>query len=252
LPNFSVPFRIHTDASKHSIGAVISQFINDDEKPIAYASRTLNSAEQNYSTSERVMLAIVWSAKTFKQYVYGNEIEFLTDHKPLVDLVKLSEPAGRLGKLVVKIQHLNHTLKYKRGLDNANADALSRLKFCAVSLLFDINWRKLQEEDDELQMLKQQIVLHVHQPKLDKFFQNHISSISLEDGLLYFQTDSSSKRIIFPQAARNEVLSVLHSRTLSGHLGTKKTIEKIKERHCKQSCLHASTGSLIRFTRIKA
>jgi hypothetical protein len=145
-------------------------------------------------------------------------------------LVKLSEPSGRLGKLVVKIQHLNHTLKYKRGLDNGNADALSRLKFCAVSLLFDIDWRKLQEQDDELQMLKQQMELQVHQPKLDKFYQNHISSISLDNGLFCFQTEASNKRIIVPEAARNEVIQELHSRTLSGHLGSKKTIEKVKER----------------------
>ena len=48
--------------------------------------------------------------------------------------------------------------------------------------------------------------------------------------LLYFQTESSNKSIIVPEEARNEVFKDLHSRTLSGHLGNKKTMEKIKER----------------------
>ena len=229
LPDFSKPFRIHCDASGHSLGSVISQIFENGERPIAYASRALNDHERNYSTSEREMLAIVWSAKKFKQYIYGFDVEFLTDHKPLVDLVKFSEPSGRLAKLIVKIQHLNYTLTYKRGLDNANADALSRLKFCAVSLIFDLNWRELQEQDDELQMLKQQLDFQVHQPKLDKFYQNHMSKISFENGLFYFQTEAN-KCIIVPLAARSEVLKELHARTLSGHLGINKTKDKIRER----------------------
>jgi hypothetical protein len=62
----------------------------------------------------------------------------------------------------------------------------------------------------------------VHQPKLDNCFQNQ-TELDIA-GLLYFQTESSSKRIV-PQATRDEVL-----KDVSGHLGTKKTMEKIKER----------------------
>ena len=48
-PEFNAPFEIHTDASKLKIGAVISQ----KGKPIALYSRKMNSAQQNYTTTEK-------------------------------------------------------------------------------------------------------------------------------------------------------------------------------------------------------
>ena len=54
-PDFNAPFEIHTDASKLKIGAVISQKV----KPIAFYSRKMNSAQQNYTTTEKELLSIV-------------------------------------------------------------------------------------------------------------------------------------------------------------------------------------------------
>ena len=48
-PDFNAPFEIHTDASKLEIGAVISQ----KYKPIAFYSRKMNSAQQNYTTTDK-------------------------------------------------------------------------------------------------------------------------------------------------------------------------------------------------------
>ena len=48
-PDFNAPFEIHTDASKFQLGAVISQKV----KPIAFYSRKMNSAQQNYTTTEK-------------------------------------------------------------------------------------------------------------------------------------------------------------------------------------------------------
>lgn len=57
-PNFQKPFILTTDASNHAIGAVLSQGQLPNDKPIAYASRTLNETETKYSTIEKELLGL--------------------------------------------------------------------------------------------------------------------------------------------------------------------------------------------------
>jgi len=63
-PNFELPFILTTDASKLAVAAVLSQVQDGVDRPIAYASRQMNRAEQAYNASESEMLALVW-AKNF-------------------------------------------------------------------------------------------------------------------------------------------------------------------------------------------
>src|SRR5436190_18592636 len=82
-PDFTQEFIVTTDASDYAIGAVLSQGTVGQDRPIAYASRVLSRAEQNYSTTEKELLAIVWAVKHFRPYVYGTKFKIVTDHKPL-------------------------------------------------------------------------------------------------------------------------------------------------------------------------
>ena len=78
-PDFNAPFEIHTDDSKLKIGAVISQ----KGKPIAFYSQKMNSAQQNYTTTDKELLSIVASLKEFCNILLGNQITVYTDHKNL-------------------------------------------------------------------------------------------------------------------------------------------------------------------------
>ena len=78
-PDFNAPFEIHTDSSKLNIGAVISKKGN----PIAFYSRKINSAQQNYTTTEKELLFIVATLEDFHNILLGHKITVYTDHKNL-------------------------------------------------------------------------------------------------------------------------------------------------------------------------
>lgn len=127
-PNFEMPFNLTTDASNYALGGILSQGTIGSDKPIAYASRTLNPAEQNYSTIEKELLAIVWATKYFRPYLYGRKFKIITDHKPLQWLFSLKEPHSRLVRWRLKLEEYDYEICYKKGKKNTNADALSRIE----------------------------------------------------------------------------------------------------------------------------
>lgn len=125
-PDYSKPFYLTTDASGDGIGSVLSQDIDGNELPLAYASRALNKAEANYSTTEQELLAILWSVKHFRPYLYGRHFYIITDHKPLIWLFNVKDPGSRLMRWRIKLEEYQYEIKHKPGKQNANADALSR------------------------------------------------------------------------------------------------------------------------------
>lgn len=125
-PDFKKPFLVTTDASNYAIGAVLSQGIIGKDLPIAYGSRALNSAEINYFTTEKELLACVWAVQHFRPYLYGRDFTLVTDHRPLVWLHSLKDPVSRLARWKIKLNEYNYTIIYKPGRINCNADALSR------------------------------------------------------------------------------------------------------------------------------
>ncbi|QBP37036.1 putative RdRP [Lampyris noctiluca errantivirus 1] len=127
-PDFTKEFILTTDASNYALGAVLSQNINGKDLPIAYASRTLNEHEINYSTIEKELLAIIWGTKYFRPYLYGVKFIIRTDHKPLTWLFSLKDPNSKLLRWKIKLDEYNYEIQYKKGITNTNADALSRIK----------------------------------------------------------------------------------------------------------------------------
>ena len=75
-PNWELPFELMCDASNFALGAVLSQRVGKLSHFIAYASRTLDAAQANYTTTEKELLAIVFALDKFRAYLLGSKIHF--------------------------------------------------------------------------------------------------------------------------------------------------------------------------------
>ncbi|EEZ97615.1 Retrovirus-related Pol polyprotein from transposon 17.6-like Protein [Tribolium castaneum] len=113
-PDFDKQFILTTDASNYAIGAVLSQGTIGSDLPVAFASRTLNEHEINYSTIEKELLAIVWATKYFRPYLYGRKFKIVTDHQPLKWLFSLKEPNSKLVRWRLRLEEFDYEIHYKK------------------------------------------------------------------------------------------------------------------------------------------
>ena len=120
-PNFNETFEIHRDASNQQLGAVISQ----NNQPVAFYSRKLNSAQVNYTTTERELLSIVETLKEFRNILLGQKIKVYTDHKNLTYKTFNTE---RVMRWRLILEEYGPELIYIPGNKNIVANALSRLE----------------------------------------------------------------------------------------------------------------------------
>jgi len=90
FPDFSRRFILTTDACKEGYGAILSQMYPDGERVIAYASKSTNEHEKNYSATELEAGAVVWAVDKFKLYLTDNPFDLVTDHKALTSFREIS------------------------------------------------------------------------------------------------------------------------------------------------------------------
>ncbi|XP_042041716.1 uncharacterized protein LOC121787134, partial [Salvia splendens] len=90
-PDWSLPFEIMCDASDYAVGAVLGQRIDGKSYVIFYASKTLNQAQKNYDTTEKEMLAVVYSFEKFRPYLLGSRVIVFTDHAAIKYLLAKKE-----------------------------------------------------------------------------------------------------------------------------------------------------------------
>nr|CAN61491.1 hypothetical protein VITISV_001646 [Vitis vinifera] len=127
------------DASDFAIGVALGQREDGKSYVIYYASKTLNEAQRNYTTTKKELLAIVFALDKFRAYLVGSFIVVFTDHSALNYLLTKQYAKARLIRWIFLLQDFNLQIKDKKGVENVVADHLSRLAIAHNSHGLPIN-----------------------------------------------------------------------------------------------------------------
>uniref|UniRef100_A0A5S6R4Y5 RNA-directed DNA polymerase n=1 Tax=Trichuris muris TaxID=70415 RepID=A0A5S6R4Y5_TRIMR len=125
--DFNQAFILDTDASNCGVGAVLAQVVDGKEVVVAYASRTMSKAERSYSTTRQEMLALVWAVRHFRPYLCGKKFRARTDHSSLRWLQGFKEPEGQVARRLELLSSYDFEVEHRAGRKHRNADALSRM-----------------------------------------------------------------------------------------------------------------------------
>ncbi|UYV74594.1 hypothetical protein LAZ67_12000217 [Cordylochernes scorpioides] len=236
----NLPILVSCDASEYGIGAILSQVDHEVERPVVFASRTLNKTERRYAVIDKEALAVIFGVSKFSQYLLGRKFKILTDHKPLVGIFNPKKPipqvlSPRMLRWCLNLAAYTYSIEYKPGKVNCNADALSRLPlnecpsvvpnpsevFFIESEHAAINSSevaKLTNKDPILSMVKFWAMNGWPERKVDDKFRDFVSKSSEisvhKDCLLW------GSRVIIPERLRKDILNLLHD-THIGIVGTK-------------------------------
>ncbi|CAI5674590.1 unnamed protein product [Oreochromis niloticus] len=142
------PVTLTCDASQHGLGAACLQ----DDKPVAYASRTLTPTERRYAQIEKELLAVVFACYRFYDYIYGKPVVIETDHQPLVTIQNkpFHTVPARLQRMMLRLQKFNFTLVYKKGKHLYITDTLSRTP--------TLDEQPLKEERRDFEVMSLQLI----------------------------------------------------------------------------------------------
>ena len=110
------------DVSDFAMGAVLGQKDEKVFKAIYYARKTFNEAQENYSTTEKEMLAIVFACEKFRPFILGSHVVIHTDHAAIKYLMAKKEAKPRLIRWVLLLQEFDLETKNKKGSDNVRAN----------------------------------------------------------------------------------------------------------------------------------
>ncbi|GFY16361.1 retrovirus-related Pol polyprotein from transposon 412 [Trichonephila clavipes] len=271
-PQPDKPFILDTDASNESVGAVLSQEIDGQERVVAYWSKCLSKPERNYCVTRKELLAIVKAIEHFHHYLYGQKFLLRTDHASLTWLMNFRNTEGQVARWIQRLNEYYFDIRHRKGSSHGNADALSRrpcpenCRHCSrVETKYDYAIRQIttstatppdpwsdekvredQMADPDIKPLIEFMESSSNKPSWQdisayspttKQYWALWNSLHLRNGVLYRKFESEDGKtfrwqLVLPRSRIPEVLKELHRSPTGGHFGVMKTLHRVRERFC--------------------
>lgn len=236
-PNFDQPFEVVSDASGYGIGAVLLQ----EGRPVAFESRKLSPAEQNYHTTDREMLGVVHALRTWRCYLEGVQFTVVTDHCPNTFFATQTNLSRRQARWSEFLQRFTFDWCYRPGRTNV-ADPLSRypvevacftLRTASTSLVKEgahsgsiSTFRLGQSGGSTVTELTGLLQEFSHGYATDPWFkdQSNLSGLTSSDGFWFLDG-----KVVVPadKDLHRKILFEFHDVPYRGHFGMTKTYELV-------------------------
>src|SRR4051812_45208636 len=117
------------DASDFAVGAILGQRVDKKLNVIHHASKTLDSAQKNYATTEKEFLAVLFACDKLRQYIVDSKVIIHTEHTVVKYLMEKKDAKPRLIRWVLILQEFGLYIVGRKGADNLMADNLSRMEY---------------------------------------------------------------------------------------------------------------------------
>ncbi|XP_057802485.1 uncharacterized protein LOC131017780 isoform X2 [Salvia miltiorrhiza] len=235
-PIWGEPFEIMCDASDFAVGAVLGQKVGKESHVIYYASKTLNPAQCNYTTTEKELLAIVFACEKFRSYLIGSKVVVYSDHAALKYLLSKKESKPRLIRWILLLQEFDLEIKDKKGAENLVADHLSRLQTVSDGMPIpdDFPDEQLLHIDDNTPWyadLVNFLTAGIFPKGMETARKNKLRSQAKyfiwDDPYLWKTCADQVIRRCIPDEEVHSILNFCHAHACGGHFGPKRTARKI-------------------------
>ena len=225
------------DTSDLAVGAVLRQRAEGKPYVVYYASKTLNEAQRNYTTTEKELLAVVYALDKFRAYLLGEKIIIFTDHSALKYLLTKQNAKARLIRWVLLLQEFNLQIRDKKGVENVVADHLSRLTIAhnthnppifdefPEESLFAVNNAPWFAHIANFLVTGELPIEWKAQNK--KFFHAKIHSYYWEEPYLFKYCADQIIRRCVPEGEQPGIFSHCHDSAYGGHFASQKTAMKV-------------------------
>ncbi|XP_071929727.1 uncharacterized protein [Coffea arabica] len=237
-PDWRLPFEIMCDASDHAVGAVLGQRVGKAAHVIYYASRALNGAQLNYSTTEKELLAVIFALEKFRSYLLGAKVIVFSDHAALRYLMTKKDAKPRLIRWILLLQEFDLEIRDKRGSENLVADHLSRIPVgddneplrdaFPEEHLFSLNSQLPWYADLVNYLVTGNFPAGWQKSKRDKL-KSDAKYFIWDDPYLWKRCADQVMRRCVSEMEFQSILTFCHTFACGGHFGPKRTAHKVLE-----------------------